>query len=231
MFRRLFENSPTIPSPATEQLGLAAAEARVTVVMGLNERDGNTLYNTMLYIAEDGRLLGRHRKLVPTYTERLVWGRGNGSTLTVVDIPAGRLGGLVCWEHWMPLARQAMHQKNETLHAAVWPSVNEIHLLASRSYAFEGRCFVLAAGSVLRREHLPSGLELLDDLPGDGPWLRGGSTIIGPNGDVIAGPADDQERLILAEIDPSRVTEEIMTLDVCGHYSRPDVFTFEVNEG
>ena len=230
IYRRLVENCPEIPSPATERLCAAAAEAGLTLVMGLQERDGKTLYNSMVYISEEGELLGLHRKLVPTYTERLLWGRGDGSTLTVVDTPVGRVGGLVCWEHWMPLARQAMHQKRESVHAAVWPSVNEVHMLASRHYAFEGRCFVVAAGSVLRREHFPKGLELLEQMPGDGPFMRGGSAIIGPDGAILAGPAGEEETLVIAEVDPGRITEESMTLDVSGHYSRPDVFTLVVDE-
>jgi predicted amidohydrolase len=188
IFQKLFENSPEITSPLIARLCDAAAGARLTLVMGLHERDGNTLYNTMLYISEAGKVAGIHRKLVPTYTERLVWGRGDGSTLTVIDTPVGRLGGLVCWEHWMPLARQAMHDKRELVHAAVWPSVNEVHLLASRTYAFEGRCFVVAAGSVLKREDFPKDVTLLETVPGDGPYMAGGSTIIAPNAVILAGP-------------------------------------------
>ncbi len=227
VFRRLFENSPEIPSPATDRLCAAARKAGLTLIMGLNERHGRTLYNTMLYISERGELLGKHRKLVPTYTERTIWGRGDGSTLTAVDTPLGRVGGLICWEHWMPLARQAMHEKGEVIHAAVWPTAHELHQVASRGYAFEGRCFVIAVGTVLRREHLPPDLPLLHDMPGD-QWMFGGSAIIGPDGKYIAGPADDTEQLLVAEIDPGRVAEELMTLDVCGHYARPDVFELVV---
>ncbi len=229
VFRRLFENSPAIPSPATDRLCRAARRAGLNLVMGLNERQGNTLYNTILYISAAGAVLGKHRKLVPTYSERLIWGRGDGSTLRVVESGLGRVGGLVCWEHWMPLARQAMHERGEIVHAALWPSVNELHQLASRHYAFEGRCFVVAAGSVLRREHLPTDLSLLADLPDD-QWMSGGSAIIGPDGAYLAGPADDREQIVQAEIEPGRIAEEIMTLDVCGHYARPDVFTFHVNQ-
>ncbi len=230
IFRRLYENSPTIPSPITDRLGTAAAEAGLVLVMGLHERAGGTLYNSLVYFGADGRLLGVHRKLVPTYTERMIWGRGDGPGLVAVETPLGMIGGLVCWEHWMPLARQALHQKNEIVHAAVWPSVKETHLLASRSYAFEGRCFVIAAGSILRREHLPQGFPLLDEMPGDGPWMTGGSAIISPDASFVAGPADDQEQLVVGTIDPGRIAEEKLTLDVCGHYARPDVFTFEVKE-
>lgn len=230
IFQRLIENSLEISSPPIERLREAAAAARLTLVMGMHERDGNTLYNTMLYLSDEGEILGKHRKLVPTYTERLVWGRGDGSTLTVVDTPVGRLGGLVCWEHWMPLARQAMHDKRELVHAAIWPSVNEVHLLASRAYAFEGRCYVVAAGSLLRRADFPTGLTLLDDIPGDGPFQNGGSVVIGPNAEVLAGPAQDEETLVIAEVDPARAVRESMILDVSGHYSRPDVFTLLVDE-
>ena len=230
IFRCLMENSPQLNSDEIKRLCAAAAEADLTLVMGLHERDGNTLYNTMLYISHEGEILGTHRKLVPTFAERLLWGRGDGSTLTVVETPLGRLGGLVCWEHWMPLARQAMHEKREVIHAAVWPSVEENHLLASRAYAFEGRCFVIAVGGILRREHFPQGLELLDQITSDGPYLTGNSVIIAPTAEIIAGPAGLNEGLLTAEIDLGLIAEEAMTLDVCGHYARPDVFTLLVNE-
>jgi predicted amidohydrolase len=230
LFRRLFENSLELPSEAMQRLTRAAAEAGVSLVMGLHERIGGTLYNSMAYVSASGELLGVHRKLIPTYTERMIWGRGDGSTLVAVETPIGRVGGLVCWEHWMPLARQAMHQQGEVIHAAVWPWVHEVHLLASRSYAFEGRCFVVAAGSVLWRDHLPGGFSLLEELEGDGPWLSGGSSIIGPDARIIAGPAGPEEALVVAEIDPGEVIEGRLTLDVSGHYARPDVFTFEIDD-
>ena len=230
LYQTLVENSPSIDSPEIQRISEAAAEAGVNLVMGLQERDGGTLYNTMLYISDKGQILGKHRKLVPTYTERLLWGRGDGSTLTVVDTSVGRLGGLVCWEHWMPLARQAMHDQGELVHAAVWPSVSEVHLLASRTYAFEGRCFVIAAGSILRREDLPKGVNMLDEMTGDGPFQTGGSVIIGPNAEILAGPVENEEALVIAEIDPERVIQEQMTMDVSGHYSRPDVFAFLVDD-
>ena len=229
LFRRLYENSPEIPSPAIRTLSTAAAEAGLTVVMGLNERSGGTLYNSMVYISPAGEILGVHRKLIPTYTERMVWGRGDGKGLIAVDTPLGPVGGLVCWEHWMPLARQAMHEHGEIVHAAVWPSVKETHLIASRSYAFEGRCFVVAAGSILKREHLPEGFAILDAMPGSGPWMTGGSAIIGPDAQILAGPLENEEGLVVADIDQGRIAEELLTLDVCGHYSRPDVFNFSIN--
>ena len=195
--------------------------------MGLSERRGNTLYNSMLYISPEGKILGKHRKLVPTFNERLIWGQGDAETLITVDTPAGVLGGLVCWEHWMPLARHAIHEAHEVIHAAIWPTVNDLHLLAARHYALEGRCFVAAAGLIQRREHLPSDLELLNRVPGD-VFNSGGSAIIGPDGECIAGPAGDEETLVMAEVDLGRIPEELMTLDVTGHYARPDVFEFRI---
>lgn len=230
LFQRLVENCPEIDSPEIRILCEAAAEAQTTVVMGLQEKDGSTLYNTMLYISDKGEILGKHRKLIPTYAERLVWGRGDGSTLTVVDTPVGRLGGLVCWEHWMPLARQAMHDKDELIHAAVWPSVGEAHLLASRNYAFEGRCFVIAVGSIIRKEDMPPGFELLDEMPGEKYFQNGGSVIIGPSAEILAGPVVNDEILLIAEIDPGIAIQGKFTLDVSGHYSRPDVFTLLIDD-
>lgn len=232
VYRRLFANSVEMNSTAVTQLCQAAKAAKATVVMGLNERDGGTLYNTILYLGADGSVLGKHRKLMPTYTERLLWGMGDGSTLTVVDTPNGRVGGLVCWEHWMPLARQAMHAQQELIHIAQWPTVKEMLLVASRSYAFEGRCFVVAAGTVLQKRDLAHlNLALLDEIPGDPDTflMHGGSAIIAPNGDCLAGPLPDQPGLVSAEIDPTRWIDGRLTLDVMGHYGRADVFQLHVN--
>lgn len=232
VFRRLFQNSVEMGGTAVTRLQQAAHSAHAVVVMGMNERDGGTLYNTILYIGADGQILGKHRKLTPTYTERLVWGIGDGSTLTVVDTPLGRVGGLVCWEHWMPLARHAMHAQQELIHVAQWPTVKEMLLIASRHYAFEGRCFVVAAGTVLQKRDLAHlNLSLLADIPGDEETflMRGGSAIISPEGDLLAGPLYEQPGLVSAEIDPQLVVDGRLTLDVVGHYGRPDVFQLHVN--
>lgn len=230
VFRRLFNNSVEIPSAAVKRLSKEAKDAGVIVVMGMHERDGNTLYNTIVYISEKGELLGKHRKLIPTYFERMVWGCGDGSTLTVVDTSIGKLGGLICWEHWMPLTRYALHTKREIFHAAAWPDVIENHLMASRSYAFEGRCFVIAAGTMLRKEHFPKDLELLNQVEFEGPYLTGGSVIIGPDGEILTSLEGEKEGLLITEVDLGRIAEEAATFDVCGHYSRPDVFQLSVNE-
>jgi predicted amidohydrolase len=141
-------DSVAVPGPTLDALGAMARASEITLVVGVTERvEGGpgrgTLYNSLLTLGPDGRLLNHHRKLVPTYTERLVWGTGDAEGLRAVDTPAGRVGGLVCWEHWMPLARQAMHESGEDVHVAVWPTAHEMHQVASRQYAFEGRCFVL----------------------------------------------------------------------------------------
>ncbi len=202
-------------------------------MLGISERvdrgpGRGTLYNSLVTIGPDGRLLNHHRKLMATYTERLVWGAGDVEGLSVVDTPAGRVGGLICWEHWMPLARQALHEAGEDIHVAVWPTVKEMHQVASRHYAFEGRCYVLAAGALMRASALPPELEAHPGIitHGDQWVLRGGSAIIGPDGAYVQAPVYDEERVLVAELDLGRIREESMTLDVTGHYHRPELFEF-----
>jgi predicted amidohydrolase len=174
--------------------------------------------------------MNHHRKLMPTYTERMVWGGGDADGLSAVETPYLRVGGLICWEHWMPLARQALHESGEDVHVAVWPTVHERHQMASRHYAFEGRCFVLAVGALMRGADLPPELEPHPDrVSGPDSWvLRGGSAIIGPDGNYIVEPVFEREAVIVAEIDLRRTREESMTLDVAGHYHRPELLTLAV---
>lgn len=240
LYRLLYENAvdPSDLAPVCD----AAAARRVTVAMGANERAGRSMYNTIFYCGGDGSILGCHRKLVPTHGERLVWGRGDGSTLTVVETHGTRLGGLICWEHWMPLARAAMHDRVECIHVAQWPYVKEMHQVASRHYAFEGRTFVVAAGCVLTWRQVMDGCEqagasrvALDALAAaaadtSDPVLRGGSAIIGPSGAYLAGPVYDDPRTVSATIHPDDLIEESMTMDTSGHYARPDVFELVVDE-
>jgi nitrilase len=234
-FTRLVANAVEVPGAATDALCSAAAEAGCDVVMGINERQGGrlsgTLYNTIIYVGADGRLAGKHRKLIPTYAERLIWGQGDGSTLGAFDSSVGRVGGLVCWEHWMPLARHAMHVKGEQVHAALWPAVEEIHQIASRHYAFEARCFVVAVGSVLRRDQVPEDLTIFhgDGIDPEENLLDGGSAIIGPDGNYLAGPAGAEETILYADLDTSRIAAEHQTFDPVGHYARPDVFGVTIN--
>ena len=238
VFALMRRNSLVVGSNAeTEILGRAARENKVTIVIGANERvdkgiGNGTLYNSLLTFDETGRLANHHRKLIPTYTERLVHGQGDGDGLSAAETSAGRIGGLICWEHWMPLARQAMHNAGEQIHAAVFPTIHEMHQIASRQYAFEGRCFVAAVGLIMTAKDLPA--ELLRDAPlvagNNSPLvLRGGSCLIAPDGSFVIEPFFDEERILTAEIDLSMIDREKMTLDVSGHYQRPDVFNFSVN--
>jgi predicted amidohydrolase len=235
VYARLVENSVVLPGPATDALAAAARDNSVVLNISVHERvkEGpgrGTLYNTMLTFNDDGRLLNSHRKIMPTYTERMIWGQGDGSSLKAVETAAGRVGGLICWEHWMPLARHALHLSGEDIHVAAWPQVKEMNLVASRHYAFEGRCFVVATGALMRARDLPPELELIESLKNnaDSFALNGGSAIIAPDGRIIAGPVFDEETILTAEIDLSSIAKESLTLDVTGHYSRPDIFDFDL---
>lgn len=234
-YARLVENSVEIPGPATERLAGAAREHGVVVVVGVHERVGTgpghgTLYNTQIIFGHDGSILSTHRKLVPTHAERLIWGRGDARGLEAVETPIGRVGNLICWEHWMPLARQAMHESAEAIHIAAWPTVREMYLIASRHYAFEGRCFVLAVGQIIAARDLPAELERPAELKGrdDALVVSGGSCIIGPDGALLAGPVEGKEEILIADLDLARIDEESMALDVTGHYNRPDLFQLRV---
>jgi nitrilase len=238
LYVKLLENSVSVPDRVTETLGEAARRYNMTLIMGVHERviEGagrGTLYNTILTFGPTGEMINWHRKLVPTFSERMIWGQGDGRGLRVIETPVGRVGGLVCWEHWMPLVRQALHVSGEDIHVALWPSVKEMYQIASRHYAFEGRCFVVAAGGIMRRSDLPRELELAGNIEGDDSEfiLNGGSSIIGPDGLYIAGPSFGSEVIILARINLDRIREESMTLDVTGHFNRPDLFQFQVKSG
>lgn len=234
VFARYAAGSVVVGGHETHCLAALAAELNLTIICGVSERvsegHGNgTLYNTLLTFTPHG-LANHHRKLVPTYTERMVWGNGDASGLRAVETPIGRVGALVCWEHWMPLTRQALHESGEAIHVAVWPTVHEMHQVASRHYAFEGRCFVIASGAVMHARSLPRELERHPaKAPNDDAWvMRGGSAIIAPDGSYLAGPVYEEATLLIADLDLSHVRREQMTLDVAGHYSRPDCFEFAV---
>ncbi len=235
VFTTYAENSIDVDGASGRALSEIAATHGVTLVVGVTERvtagpGRGTLYNSLLTYGPDGALLNRHRKLMPTYTERIVWGQGDATGLRAVETPGARVGGLICWEHWMPLSRQALHESGEDIHVAVWPTVHEMHQVASRHYAFEGRCFVLAAGSLMRGSALPATLTPHPDrVPYPEAWvMRGGSAIYGPDGACLAGPVYDAALTLHAELDLTRVRAESMTLDVAGHYARPDCFNFRV---
>ncbi len=236
VYARLAENSPAIDGAALQRLRDAAREHSIVLALGINERvprgRGNrSLYNSLVIIDADGAIANHHRKLRPTYTEQLVWAQGDGAGLGAVDTAAGRVGGLICWEHWMPHARQALHLSNEALHIALWPAVKESHQIASRHYAFEGRCFVLAVGGILRAADFPAELTLPPPLRAqpDALLLNGGSAVIAPDGEYLLAPSYGEETILYSELELGRILEEQMALDVTGHYARDDVFRFEVN--
>lgn len=236
VYIKMHQEAITVPGPEIDFLSKLTQELGIYLMIGVNERvlngPGNgTIYNSLLTFDSQGKLCNHHRKLMPTFTEKLLYGVGDGNGLKTVDTPFGQLGGLICWEHWMPHARQALHNAGEHIHVAVWPTVHDMHQIASRHYAFEGRCFVLAAGQLMKVSDIPNGLELPSDLKNKGDeWLlRGGSAIIGPDGKYVVEPVFDQEEIIIAELDMNLPIGEKMTLDVTGHYQRPDVFSFEVN--
>jgi predicted amidohydrolase len=235
VFAGMAAKGVAVDGDAGRELRAIARESGVTLVVGVTERvdvgaGRGTLYNSVLIIGPDGTLLNHHRKLVPTYTERMVWGPGDADGLQAVDTPAGRIGGLICWEHWMPLARQALHESGEDIHVALWPTAHEMLQVASRHYAFEGRCFVIAAGSLMRAASLPPELEPHPDRVKSPEQfvMRGGSAIIGPDGQYLAGPVYEEATILYADLDLARIREEGMSLDVAGHYHRPDVLTLGV---
>jgi nitrilase len=203
--------------------------------VGVVERDarfsGGTLYCTALYFGSDGRLLGKHRKLKPTASERLIWGEGDGSTLTVLDTAIGKLGGLICWENYMPLARMALYGKGVELYLAPTADSRETWQATLRHIACEGRCFVLGCNQFVTKSMYPTDLAGLTDLDTQPEIMcRGGSAIIGPLGDVLAGPLYDAEGILTADLDLSEIARAKYDFDVVGHYARPDVFQLTVNE-
>jgi len=234
VFVKLFNNSVEVPSPATEALCQAARKASAYVVMGINEKEAEygsgTLYNTLLYISDEGEIMGRHRKLIPTSFERTVWGRGGGSDLRVFETKLGKLGGLICYEHHMPLSKYAMFAKGEQVHAAVWPAqsgLNQIIDAACRQYAFEGQAFVVVACGYMNETLVPDDFELKAQTQ----WnANGGSAIIGPQGNYLAGPLYDKEGILYADIDLELVVQAKWMVDTVGHYARPDVAKLLLNE-
>lgn len=238
LFARYAESSIDVTGGSAEMRDLAsiARESAAILVVGVSERvthgpGSGTLYNALLTFGPDGSLLNHHRKLMPTFSERMVWGLGDANGLRAVDTAVGRVGGLICWEHWMPLARQALHDAGVQIHVAAWPTAHERNQVASRHLAFEGRCFVLVAGSVMRASSLPLEVAAHPDIvTSQDQWvLRGGSAIIGPDGMYVKEPCFDAPCTVVADLDLQRIREESMTLDVSGHYARPDCFTFMIH--
>ena len=235
LWARYWANSVDVPGPVTVALGQAASQARAYLAVGVIERESEmgrgTLYCTLLYFGPDGRLLGKHRKLKPTGAERLIWGEGDGSTLTVLDTEIGRLGGLICWENYMPLARTAMYAKGVELYLAPTADARDTWQATLRHIACEGRCFVLGCNQFVTKAMYPDDLEGIKDLA-DLPDVicRGGSAVLSPLGDYLAGPLFGQEGILYAGLDMGQIAEARFDFDVVGHYARPDVFRLSVNE-
>jgi nitrilase len=236
-YARLVEQAVVVPGPATARLGAAARAHRVHLVIGVQEREphGTTIYNAVLYFGPDGRLLGKHRKLVPTGSERTVWGQGDGSTLDVVPTTLGRLGGLICWENYMPLARFHLYAQGVEVWLAPTLARGDGWVATMRHIAREGRVWVVGVNPVLRRDQIPADMPDRDRIapepePGDGEWIEPGNSVIcDPSGELVAGPLRHAEGILTAEVDLSRVRELRRLFDPVGHYNRPDVFRLSVD--
>lgn len=237
-FRLLAENAVVVPGPATGRLGAIARDSGVWLVIGVEEREqhGGTIYNTVLYFSADGALAGRHRKLVPTGSERTVWGTGDGSTLRVVDTPFGRVGGLICWENYMPLARFHMYAQGVDLWIAPTLAIGDGWIATLQHLARENRMFVAGVNPVLHADQIPAAFPHREQLvpagylDENGPWLEEGNTvIIAPNGNILAGPVREKEETLLADLDLGAVLTARRHMDPAGHYNRPDIFQLHVD--
>ena len=235
LYAELLCNSVTIPSDATDRLCRAARLANACVVMGMSERNveasGASLYNTLLYINAKGEILGKHRKLVPTGGERLVWAQGDGSTLQVYDTPLGKLGGLICWENYMPLARYTMYAWGTQIYVAATWDRGQPWLSTLRHIAKEGRVYVIGCCIAMRKDDIPDRYAMKQKFYAEADeWINiGDSAIVNPEGQFIAGPVRKQEDILYAEVDPRMVQGPKWMLDVAGHYARPDLFQLTVH--
>ncbi len=226
MFLRYWENAIEVPGSETDQLAKWAKEAKAYVVVGVTEKDkvSDTLYCSLLYFSPQGQLIHRHRKIKPTAAERILWGEGDGSDLNVIDTPFGKVGGLICWENYMPLARMALYQQGLEVYLAPTADCRDSWQATLTHIACEGRCFVLGCNQYLTKEHYPA--DLKKKVVADSPALpsSGGSVIIGPLGKTLAGPLFGKEGVLTAEIDHREIIKAKMDFDVIGHYARPDIF-------
>lgn len=232
-WKRYYDNAVIVPSKDTDIIAQAAKKAGAYVCMGVTERDAVncTLYCTSVYFGPNGEYLGKHRKIKPTGSERLIWGEDDGSTLTTIDTPFGVMGSLICWENYMPLARVAMYQKGVSIYLAPTADSREEWQATVRHIALEGRCFVIGCNQHVTKDMYPDGFNYqkeLDNCPDN--MCPGGSCIVDPFGKYIAGPVWDREDILFAELDLNMVPLSRMDFDPTGHYSRPDLFKFEINE-
>jgi len=232
---RLLDNAVDIGAGDLDPLCASAKKNKVTIVCGLNERDSKlskaTLYNTAVVIGKDGKILNHHRKLMPTNPERMVWGFGDGSGLKVVDTPAGRVGTLICWENYMPLARYSLYSQGVEIYVAPTYDSGEGWLGTMQHIAREGRCWVVCSGVALTNSDIPADFPERDTLyPATEEWINpGDSAVVAPGGEIVAGPMRQEKGILFADIDVKRVGIAKRDLDITGHYSRPDIFTLGVN--
>jgi nitrilase len=234
-WERYWSTAIDVPGPETDRLGEAAREAGLYLAVGVVERDSSysrgTLFCTLLYFGPDGMLLGKHRKLKPTAAERVIWGEGDGSTLPVIRTPFGRVGGLICWENYMPLARMTMYGKGVDIYLAPTADARDRWQSTLQHIALEGRCFVLGCNQFVTRDMYPEDLEIKEELEAWPETLcRGGSAVYSPLGDLLAGPLWDEEGILLADLELGEIARGKFDFDVTGHYARPDVFHLWVNQ-
>ena len=230
MFKRYYDQSITVPGADTEAIGAIAKDGNIYLVVGVVERGGKTLYCTSLYFAPDGSLIGKHRKLMPTALERVVWGFGDGSTLAAPKTEIGTLGGAICWENFMPQMRLAMYGKGVEFYCAPTVDDRDVWLPLMQTIALEGRCFVLSANQCMKRSDGPADYHPIQGDDPDTQIIRGGSCIISPMGEILAGPVFGEEVILMAELDKDDIVRGKYDLDVVGHYARPDVFSLRINE-
>ena len=236
LYTELVKNSLSIPDQYTERLCKTARAAKINVAIGLHERNSEasnaSLYNSLLFIDRNGQILGKHRKLIPTGGERLIWTGGDGSTLEVFETSLGKLGGLICWENYMPLARQAMYASGTQILAAPTWDKSPSWIQSMQYIAREGGMYVVSCCSAIRMTDIPDRFEFKNLYPEDREWINtGNSCIINPKGEIIAGPLEGEEGILYAEMNPDVILASKRMFDVTGHYARPDVFEFGINRG
>lgn len=228
-FARYFETAITLDGPELAEVRNAAVTAAMVVVIGVIERDGSTLYCTALIIDGPAGTVTKHRKLMPTAAERLIWGFGDGSTLQAVETGLGTVGAVICWENYMPMLRMAMYAQGVTLYCTPTADDRDGWAASMRHIALEGRCHVLSACQHITRASYPDDYECLIGSDPDTVLMRGGSMIVGPLGEILAGPDYTGETILYADIDPAQIAQARFDFDATGHYARPDIFRLEVD--
>jgi nitrilase len=234
-WKRYYDNSVAVPGPVTDILGNAAKEAGIYLSIGVTEKDGGgrtaSLYCTNLFFGPDGKFLGKHRKLKPTGSERYIWGEDDGSTLTVIDTPYGRMGSLICWENYMPLARVALYMKGVTIYIAPTADSRDEWQNTVKHIALEGRCFVIGCNQYVEKSMNPVDMNCYHELDSQPEIMcPGGSCVVSPYGKYLAGPVFNSEDILIADLDLDQAISSRMDFDPVGHYSRPDIFELIVHE-